>query len=162
MKCYRVVSMHDLKGFTLIELMIALVIISILAMIALPVYSQYAQRANENLAQQQLQNLAIQLDRHKARQFNYLGFATAAGTPINLPEGSTGTAIKYKVYVKDGLSGNPLLTDTTASGLSWVIKAESQDTKLATFLMTSNGIKCKNKAANSVTYAGCGSGSESW
>lgn len=58
------------RGFSLIELMIAMAIISVLAMIAIPSYTNYANRQIENLAQQSLLDLA-------ARQEQY--FADARG-----------------------------------------------------------------------------------
>lgn len=153
--------MQKVQGFTLIELMIVVVILSILTMIALPSYNAYTRRADETRAEEYMQNLAMQLDRHKARQFNYLGFATGA-TAVTLPIGATGASIKYSVTVKDGAAGNPLLTDATAAGLIWVIKAEATDSRLNSYLLTSNGVRCKNKAKANITYSDCSSGGEAW
>jgi type IV pilus assembly protein PilE len=50
--------MRKSSGFTLIELMIALVIIAILAAIAIPSYRQYVIRSNRRAAQASLMDIA--------------------------------------------------------------------------------------------------------
>ena len=153
--------MHIQKGFTLVELMIVVVILAIIAAIALPSYQQYIRRTHENRAQDQIQSLAMNLENHKARQFNYLGF-TPGSTDITLPIGAIGSSIKYNVSVRDANSGNKTLVDTTALGSSWAIKAEALDNRLYSYLLTSKGIRCKNKVKANITYSDCGGGGEIW
>jgi type IV pilus assembly protein PilE len=62
------------QGFTLIELMVVLTIITIFAVIAIPSYQVYTRRAIAGTAQQEMQRLADQLERHKGKNFSYLGF----------------------------------------------------------------------------------------
>lgn len=61
-------------GFNLIELMVVVVIVALLAAIALPSYQLYIQRSHLAQAQQEMQKLAEQLERHKAKNFSYKGF----------------------------------------------------------------------------------------
>ncbi|WP_312087195.1 type IV pilin protein [Acinetobacter variabilis] len=161
------------QGFTLIELMVVVVIVAILATIAIPSYQAYARRAIASQAQQEVQKLAEQLERHKGKNFSYLGFEPSylykdnngnligyntSNAQLNLPLNSSGTAVKYIVSVRDGTDATKLLTNTTALGQRWAIKAESQDPKNFTFLMTSTGIQCKNMTKANVSYTGCGTG----
>lgn len=130
------------QGFTLIELMIVVVIMAILAAIAIPSYQAYIRKNLESTAMQQIQTIASELERHKARNFNYLGFA-ALPDPVVLPKGSTGAEIKFKLKVYDGDTPSKSLTDTGAAGQTWVIQALSQDVKLHSFLISSTGNRCK-------------------
>ena len=62
------------NGFTLIELMVVVVILAIIAAIALPSYSAYTRKAAVSQAEQEVQKIAEQLERHKSRNFSYKGF----------------------------------------------------------------------------------------
>lgn len=163
------------QGFTLVELMIVVAILAIFAAIAIPSYQTYTRRAIAAQTQQEIQRLAEQLERHKGKNFSYLGFdpsylyKDSAGklvsydldnAQLTLPIGATGNAIRYVVSIKDGLDNTKLLTDPEALGQRWAIKAESNDPKNFTFLMTSAGLQCKNTAKDNVSYAGCGTGGE--
>ncbi|MDO7230108.1 type IV pilin protein [Acinetobacter nosocomialis] len=149
-------------GFTLIELMIVVVIVAIFAAVAIPSYQAYVLRADASRAQQQMQQIAVQLSRQKSRNFNYIGLSTGATTPVILPVGATGSAIKYRITVRDGDDTTKTLTDPTALGQNWVIRAEASDPNNFTYLFTSNGLRCKNKATSNVTYITCGTGAEPW
>ncbi len=149
-------------GFTLIELMIVVVIVAIFAAVAIPSYQAYVLRADASRAQQQMQQIAVQLSRQKSRNFNYIGFSTGATTPVILPVGATGSAIKYRITVRDGDDTTKTLTDPAALGQNWVIRAEASDPNNFTYLFTSKGLRCKNKATSNVTYITCGTGAEPW
>lgn len=142
-------------GFTLIEVMVVVVIVAIFAAIAIPSYQEYARRAQASQAQEHLQQIAIALDRHKSRNFNYQGFTLPVEMEVS-PKGVTGSAVRYNFAVTRGV-GNQ----------SWVITAFAVDTKNYNFLMSSTGIRCKNKAENliDVTAVSCGTanaGREEW
>lgn len=179
------------NGFTLVELMVVVVIVAIFAAIAIPSYQAYIRKANLANAQQEMQRIAEQLSRHKARNFSYKGFDASylykdtsgilnsnfnvTKQEIKLPLDSSTT--KYTLTIMgfstdekdeknpdDDVTTTSLLTSTSASNLgqAWAIKAVSGDSQNYNLLLTSNGIKCKNKASFS-SYIDCGeTGSEDW
>lgn len=148
------------SGFTLIELMVVVVIVAILAAITVPSYQNYVRRANANQAEQTLLNLAAQLERHKARNFTYRGFNIQN---LVLPEGTIGTNIRYNVAVVSTDNGNPSLTNDTVSGQGWVIRAVSTDPRNFSYLIRSDGTRCRNLTAVNVTFTNCGNaGNETW
>jgi type IV pilus assembly protein PilE len=61
------------RGFTLIELMIAVAILAIVAAIALPLYNQYSMRTYRAEVQADLLACAQALERYAAINFNYAG-----------------------------------------------------------------------------------------
>lgn len=66
-------------GFTLIEIMIAVVVIGILTAIALPSYNGYMMRARLSEAFTGLSGAQPKLEQHWANERTYAGFDTAAG-----------------------------------------------------------------------------------
>ena len=67
-------GMQSKHGFTLIEMMAVVVIISILAAIAVPSYEAYVRHSKEKKVESEILLLAEQLERYKARNFNYRNF----------------------------------------------------------------------------------------
>lgn len=145
-------NISPVKGFTLVELMVVVVIVAIFAAVAIPSYQAIVRRGQAAQAQDQLQQIAMMLDKHKSRNFSYEG----ANVPTDLrvlPKGATGTAVKYNFVLVPG-----------ATGQTWVVTAESKDTRNFSFLMSSTGLRCKNKTwANiNTTTMTCGTGHEEW
>ena len=60
-----VARLNPASGFTLIELMVVVVVVAILAAIAIPSYQAYVRRAMASQAQQEMQRLATELEKHK-------------------------------------------------------------------------------------------------
>ena len=70
----------SIRGFTLIELMIVVVVIGILAAIAYPSYQNYVLRSGRVDAMSSLLNQAQALDRCFTRQNTYVGCPAIPGT----------------------------------------------------------------------------------
>lgn len=122
----------SIRGFTLIELMVTVFVISILAAIAYPSYTQYMERRDLAIARQEALRLSAELERFKSKNFSYKGFDASylytytstdsdgnstsasyydkATGQLLLPIGSTTSTAKYKLAVVDGGTAHKPLT----------------------------------------------------
>jgi type IV pilus assembly protein PilE len=131
------------NGFTLVELMIAVTIVAILAMIAVPSYTQYVRKANRTDATKTLTLDAQALERCYSQTFSYVACPGAAlGGPVASIEG------KYNVTI-----ASPDTVTPGAPAASYYITAvpigtQVNDTDCALFtLNTLNTHKAQNSAA---------------
>lgn len=71
-----------LRGFTLIELMIVIVVIAILASVAIPSYQEYVRKGKRADAGAALMGLAAVMERHFTASGNYCDMAGAGGETV--------------------------------------------------------------------------------
>ncbi|VWX59512.1 conserved hypothetical protein [Burkholderiales bacterium 8X] len=76
------------RGFTLIELMIAVAVVAILAAVALPSYSDYVKRGRITEAVSALADMRVKMEQYFQDNRNYTG-ACAAGTIAPIPTATT-------------------------------------------------------------------------
>lgn len=160
------------RGFTLVELMIVVSILSVIAMIAMPSYQEYMRRKDVAAAQQYIGCIAMELDRHKAKNFSYKGFAITqtVGTGSDERTEPTTSCVEPRGYTFSLVDINPdtgvdtgnALTAANANGLGWAMKAQASDARLYSLLRNSRGVECKNKAYANIGWNECGTGGESW
>lgn len=161
--------MRNIKGFTLIELMVVIVIIAALAAMSLPLYKQYVRKNNETIVIQEMNKIATDLQHHKARNFSYKGYFidnSQSGTFMMLRNSGSVAIYRIDLYDLNLNSPNPnvekRLTASDAIGQNWAIKAIAQDdvANMDNFLMTSTGLSCRNRAASNITLTSCGNGGQ--
>ena len=76
------------RGFTLTELLVVLVILSLISSVALPLYTMYSERTYRTEAQADLLGCAQAMERFASEGFTYLGAADSDGDGIG--DGNTG------------------------------------------------------------------------
>ena len=162
-------------GFTLIELMVAVIIVAILTAVAIGSYQYFADKKDLAIAQQEVQNIAAELEKFKAKNFSYKGFDASYlyGTAydsttgeLNLPIDASENEQKYTISLLDLETSNPLTTaygtdgsETTTSeavlGLNWLITATRKASGGAVIqpnnydlLLTSTGLRCQSRTNN--------------
>lgn len=151
--------MRDSKGFTLLELMIVVLFIALLAAVAIPSYQAYTRDSYAKFAIQEMDKIAIDLQRHKARNFSYRGYFitdSQTGTFTNLKR--NGKSL-YEVTLYD-LNTSSGLNASNAIGQNWAMRAKSADPKNIGILITSTGIRCKNAAQENISLTSCGVGGD--
>lgn len=93
------------QGFSLLELMIALVMVAILAAIAIPSYSKIIANGNRNLAKSYLLDIAAEQDKYRLQNRSY------ASNFVQLDKVASGTG---KIYLD---KGGKLSTTQTSDSL---------------------------------------------
>lgn len=99
------------NGFTLIEVVVAMVIIAILTAIAIPNYTDYIRRSNRSDARGQLLQAGLWMERFRTENGTYVGAALPA--PL-LQSPPTGTS-RYTIAV-GGLTATTYVLTATPVG----------------------------------------------
>lgn len=175
----------SIRGFTLIELMITVMIVAILSAIAIPSYRQYVIKNAEREAQAKMLQIEIELEQWRARALSYQGFqpkvinsatndityayAETDNTTIYVPNGSTSANYRYKITLVDGGDATKSLVKAdfnNSTGRSWKMLAVPNGTgsfkNANNMLMTSTGVRCHNKSSIAIIATTCGTGEEDW
>jgi type IV pilus assembly protein PilE len=138
---------HRSFGFTLLELMVTVAIISILATIAVTSYSSQVQKSRRTEAKSALLDLAGREERLFSTTNAYsnveafLGYATPPATTVmtNMPFGNgyyTLTAAVPDAVNQPGVASSYLLTATPVAGTS-----QANDTACASFTLNQLGVQ---------------------
>lgn len=119
------------RGFTLIELMIAVAIVAILAAIAIPSYTQHVVKSNRTEAKTILMQTAQALERCYSRFSAYNASDCSVSFPVNSESG-------HYQMTEDGQTINA--TSYTLTAVPQGTQA-TRDTKCGNFTLTQNGTR---------------------
>ena len=103
---------NQLRGFTLIELMIVIAIVSIITAVALPSYSKYTARSKRSEARTALLDMAARQERHYSNNRQYTSSLSDLGLSSSSETG------KYTLATAASGTGNQDF-DLTATPLGW-------------------------------------------
>lgn len=116
-------------GFTLIELMITVAVISILAAVALPAYQSYVLRGNRSAAQAEMMDIANREQQFLLANRAYADKATLEASGYSLPSSLTS---RYSYEIAVGSGAPPTFTITfTAIGAQIADGATAAERDLA-------------------------------
>ncbi|MBB1519525.1 prepilin-type N-terminal cleavage/methylation domain-containing protein [Pseudomonas sp. SR9] len=102
---------QQVRGFSLIELMIVIVIIGILAAIAIPNYQQYILRSNRAAAQAEMMDIANRQKQFLLANRAYVGKADLEASGYALPA-DLGSRYSYAITVGSGTLPTFVITFT--------------------------------------------------
>ena len=129
------------RGFTLIELMIAVVIVGILAMIAYPSYTNYLVKSRRSQATACLQEASQFMERFYTTNLRY--DQTAGGTAVSLPVTSCIQDMDGRYVISIGsVNANSFVLRATPQGAQ-----ASADAKCGTLSLSQNGTKAVSGTA---------------
>lgn len=121
------------KGFTLIEVMIAVVILGILLSIAVPAYSKFVTKARRGDATAMLVDVAGEQQRFRSEQNRYATSMAELGYDNDPMPSKDGF---YRVSIASPSPTTYVLTASPAAG-----KAQEFDAECGAFTLRSNGVK---------------------
>lgn len=131
--------MHYRKqlGFSLIEIMITLVIISIIAMIAIPSYRDSVIKAHRTDARSAVLEVAALQEKHYFQFAQYsTDIATLAGCSASCATSPEG---KYTIAISNAACGDSTCFTATATPVAG--EGQDDDDTCATFSVTHTGLK---------------------
>lgn len=122
-----------MRGVTLVELMVVVMVISILAAVSIPAYRSYSIRAKRTDAKTQLLATAQQLERCYTRVIDY---QECVEFPINIPLDAAGTAVTYQIADPGAaLTQNAFLLTATRQN------SQTRDDDCGDFTLNERGVR---------------------
>lgn len=135
------------KGFTLIELMIAIAIIAILIAVALPSYQSYVRKGKRAVAQSFVAQISLKEEEYFAQMRSYTGTITSGGLGLSIPT-EVSSLYDFQVCTATCLSlpnfpsGGYIVVATPVSG------SPQANDPAGDIALYSNGTKCMTDQAD--------------
>jgi type IV pilus assembly protein PilE len=104
------------RGFTLVELLVALAIMAIVSAIAVPIYTQYTIRTQRTNAEKDLLMCAQSMERLASTAFTYAGQVGGADTGAVTPNICTPSTTMYAITVQAADANTFTIRATPTSG----------------------------------------------
>lgn len=121
------------NGFTLIEIMIVVIIVSILAAIAVPIYSSYVERSRRVDAMGLLMDCQQKMERYYSVNNTYVGATIgAAATDTCVPSSAQGF---YVVSFSANPNADSYVLQATPQGI------QANDSKCGSYSLSAAGVK---------------------
>lgn len=140
MAAYYIYRILSAKGFTLIELMIAMAVMAIMAAIAIPSYQGYIQKVRRSDAVTLLMEAAGRQEKFYYRNNSYTTSLTTLYSDLKEEDRGKSPEDYYQLSISDDPADNIQRTYTlTATPVA--TEAQAKDTKCTTFTLTSRGVK---------------------
>jgi type IV pilus assembly protein PilE len=140
----------SIRGFSLIELMVVVVVIGILAAIGFPSYQDYVRRGNRSSAQQLMLEIASKEGQYiiDARQYT----ATVGSGGLNIPnrDGWTCTTASTTPQCSNSYYTLAVTVDNAATPPSYSMTATAIGTQVADGNLTLNSLGTKTRLVSSV------------
>ena len=138
------------RGFSLMELMIAVAIVGIVSTLAYPSYQSYITDSKRSVAQADLLAFAAQLERHKLANFSYAGAAQEGG--------DTGVPAIFSSHspaseVASNKAYNLTIDSLTGGGSAYRVKAQPLITSQGALFYYSDGRKAWDQNADGALSA---------
>ena len=148
-------SMKNIKGFTLIEVMIVVAILGIISAIALPSYLEFVRKGKRTDAKVELLRIAQLQESYFVQNLSYAKNLTTGAGGLGLGASVKSEQEEYTMTLSS-------LTPSTCTGLAganactgFTIKAEAtgsqaSDTKCGDFTLTNTGVKGRSGTGETV------------
>jgi type IV pilus assembly protein PilE len=146
------------RGFSLIELMIAVLVMSILAAIAIPAYSNYVRHSRRGEAKSALLDLAGLEERYFSTQNNYTQSATDLGYPswpATVGNGYYQVAAPGYTAASAPTVAVPAGTPATYSFTATPLGDQVKDTQCGSFTVNSQGVQGASTAGGADNTQTC-------
>lgn len=133
------IPLKRFTGFTLVEIMIVVALMSVITVVAVANYSQYVQTARRADGVAVMQEVRHAMERHYAKTFSYAGAVSGADYPSKSPK--DGDDVYYTLAVSITDEGRAYLITATGVG------AQASD-KCKNLTMTNTGILSNGASLN--------------